>query len=111
MSQESIDRCEEVKAVLHRAAQEVSEELDGAPVVVVVGGSSEQGIEATLAGWSNVVSGRETRFLDIVGILQSAVLIESFLHYMEDDLFQDLKEKVGERSWWSRGRKTEEGSE
>ena len=61
--------------------------------VVVVGGSSEHGIEATVAGWANVTKHRESRFRDIVGILQSAVQLESFFHYMEDDLFQGLKDK------------------
>ena len=72
-------------------------------MVVVAGGSSKHGLEATIAGWANIVDGRESRFRDIIGILQSAVQIESFLHYMEDDVFQELKEKVDERTWWSRG--------
>ena len=70
---------------------------------MIAGGSLEHGVEATLAGWANIVDGRETRFRDILGILQSAVEIESFFHYMEDDLFQGLKEKVDRRSWWSSG--------
>ena len=103
MSEERIERLRQAKDRLHKAAAAVSKELNGAPVVVVAGGSSEHGLEATIAGWSNIVSGRETRFRDIVGILQSAVQIESFLHYMEDHVFQDLKDRVEERSWWSKG--------
>jgi hypothetical protein len=49
------------------------------------------------------VKGREGRFRDVIGILQSAVQLESFFHYMEDDLFQELKDKVDARSWWSKG--------
>ena len=98
-----IKRLQAAKAKLHAAAKAVSEELGGAPVVVVAGGSSAHGLEATMAGWANISgSGREARFRDIVGILQSAVQIESFLHYMEDDVFQDLKKKVGKRTWWSK---------
>ena len=103
ITEERIERLREAKQHLHQAAARVSEELGGAPIVVVVGGSSEQGLEATVAGWANICPGRETRFRDILGILESAVQIESFLHYMEDDVFQELKDKVAERSWWSRG--------
>lgn len=102
--QQRIERLRIAKEALHTAAARVSEELGGAPVVVVVGGSSAHGLEATLAGWANLADGREGRFRDVVGILQSAVQIESFLHYMEDDVFQDLKDKVTQRSWWSKGR-------
>ena len=103
--QQRIERLRVAKEALHAAAARVSEELGGAPVVVVVGGSSAHGLEATLAGWANLADGREGRFRDVLGILQSAVQIESFLHYMEDDVFQGLKDKVTERSWWSRGQR------
>lgn len=108
--QQRIERLRVAKEALHMAAARVSEELGGAPVVVVVGGSSAHGLEATLAGWANLADGREGRFRDVVGILQSAVQIESFLHYMEDDVFQDLKDKVSERSWWSKGRRAGAGN-
>lgn len=105
MNQESdkIARLRVAKEKLHQAAAAVSEELGGAPVVVVAGGASDCGLEATLAGWANLVKGREGRFRDVIGILQSAVQLESFFHYMEDDLFQELKDKVDARSWWSKG--------
>jgi hypothetical protein len=108
--QQRIERLRVAKETLHMTAARLSEELGGAPVVVVVGGSSAHGIEATLAGWANLADGREGRFRDVVGILQSAVQIESFLHYMEDDVFQDLKDKVSERSWWSNGRRAGAGN-
>ena len=105
MNQESdqIARLRVAKEKLHQAAAAVSKELGGAPVVVVAGGASDCGLEATLAGWANLVKGREGRFRDVIGILQSAVQLESFFHYMEDDLFQELKVKVDARSWWSKG--------
>jgi hypothetical protein len=104
-SEARIESLRAAKAKLHAAAAEVSKELGGAPVVVVAGGSTEHGVDATLAGWSNLVEGREGRFRDVLGILESAIQIESFLHYMEDDLFQGLKDKITERTWWSRGQK------
>ena len=96
-----IERLQTAKARLHEAAAELSAELGGPPVVVVVGGSSKHGLEATMTGWSNLTDGREGRFRDILGILQSAIQIESFLHYMEDDVFQGLKKPVKKRTWWS----------
>ena len=104
---DAIARLRQTKQRLHEAADELSQELGGAPVVVVVGGSSEHSIEATVAGWSNLSQHREGRFRDVIGILQSAVQLESFFHYMEDDLFQGLKDKVSQRSWWSRGRQSD----
>lgn len=107
---DTIERLRQTKQRLHEAADELSRELGGAPVVVVVGGSSEHGIEATVAGWSRLANHREGRFRDVIGILQSAVQLESFFHYMEDDLFQALKDKVTRRSWWSRGQQPDSDS-
>ena len=86
-------RLQEIKVELTAKAREVSGTLNGAPVVIVVGGSTTHDVPATAAGWANLVEGREGRFRDVVGLLQSAVEIESFIHYMEDPLFQDLKDK------------------
>ena len=111
MSEET-DRTERLRVAkekLHEAAATVSKELGGAPVVVVAGGASDCGMEATLAGWANLAQGREGRFRDVLGILESAIQIESFLHYMEDDCFQGLKAKVDKRSWWSKGHRPPEG--
>jgi len=98
---EQIERLKKIKLRLHAVASELSEELGGGPVVVVAGGSAKHGVDATLAGWANTVHGREGRFRDIIGILQSAIQIESFFRYMEDDLFQGMKDKTNRRSWWS----------
>jgi len=46
----------------------------------------------------------ESRFRDVVGLLQSAIQIEFFWHYMEDDLFQDLKDKLDGTRVWNRGK-------
>jgi hypothetical protein len=96
-----IERLRKAKARLHTAAAELSQELGGGPIVIVAGGSTAHGIDATIAGWANLVEGREGRFRDVLGILQSAIQLESFFHYMEDDLFQELKEQITQRSWWS----------
>ncbi len=103
-----IERLRIAKQKLHEAAATISEELGGAPIVVVAGGDSASGLEATIAGWANLAKGREGRFRDVIGILQSAVELESFFHYMEDDLFQGLKDKVDARTWWSKGHKVAE---
>ena len=77
---------------------------NGAPVVIVVGGSTQHDVPATVAGWANMTNERESRFRDVVDVLQSAVQIESFLHYMEDDLFQDFKDKSDGTRLWSSGK-------
>jgi hypothetical protein len=95
-------RMREIRAQLHAKAREVSEIFQGAPVVIVVGGSTQHNVPATVAGWANMTQEREARFRDVIGVLQSAVQIESFWHYMEDELFQDLKDKTdGTRIWSS----------
>lgn len=76
--------------------------------MIVVGGSTQHDVPATVAGWANMTNERESRFRDVVGVLQSAVQIESFWHYMEDDLFQDLKDKSDGSRLWSRGKQPNE---
>ena len=94
----------EIKTLLHKKAGEISEILNGAPVVIVTGGRTQHDVPATVAGWANMTDERETRFRDVIGLLQSAIQIESFWHYMEDDLFQDLKNKLDCTRVWSRGK-------
>ncbi len=100
--EEQIERMRILKEKLNRAAKELSEELDGAPVVCVVGGDSTHNSPATLCGWANIVEGREGRFRDVQGILSGALHIESFFHYMEDPLFRELKELDRPQTWFSR---------
>jgi hypothetical protein len=97
-------RMYEIKSLLHEQAGEISKLLNGAPVVIVTGGSTKHDVPATCTGWANMTEEREARFRDVVGLLQSAIQIESFWHYMEDDLFQDLKGKLDGRRVWSRGK-------
>ncbi len=47
----------------------------------------------------------------IISSVVTGFQIESFLHYMEDDLFQELKDKVDARSWWSKGHSPAKGSD
>lgn len=91
-------------SLLHKKANEISELLNDAPVVIVTGGSTNHDVPVTCAGWANMTEERESRFRDVVGLLQSAIQIESFWHYMEDDLFQDLKDKLDGTRVWSRGK-------
>ena len=86
-----VKRHKEVKEILFKFARILSQELNGGPVVVVVGGSTDHDVPATAAGWANVVEGREPRHRDIVGLLQNAIEIESFQHFMQDEMFQHLK--------------------
>ncbi len=103
-NRKDIKRLKEVKAALHQEAKRVSERFNGAPIVIVAGGATDKQSPATIAGWANIVEGREPRFRDVVGILQAAIQLECFIHYMEDDLLQDLKETFQkfDESWWSR---------
>jgi len=54
---------------------------------------------------ANMTDERESRFHDVVGPLQSAIQIESFWHYLEDDSLQDLKNKLDGTRVWRRGNK------
>jgi len=44
-------RMYEIKSLLHKKANEISELLNGAPVVIVTGGSTKHDVPATCAGW------------------------------------------------------------
>lgn len=57
-NRKDIKRLKEVKATLYEEAKRVSERLNGAPVVVVVGGATDKQSPATIAGWANIVEGR-----------------------------------------------------
>ena len=62
----------------------------GAPVVIVVAGSGEAQVPQCLTVWK--FPGEETRLRDIVGVLQTAIQIESLAHI---DYFE-VKGKVVE---------------
>lgn len=67
---------------LHREAERLSKELDGAAVVVIVAGSQEAQLDRTYTGWSHIADGREGRLRDLLGILQASIQIETRRHFL-----------------------------
>jgi hypothetical protein len=65
---------------LNKKAKEISEEFNGAPVVVIIAGSKNSGIPKTITGWANLGEGREGRLRDLLGILEASKQIESLNH-------------------------------
>jgi len=51
----------------------------GAPVVIVIAGSKEAQVPQCLTVWK--FPGEKTRLRDIVGVLQTAIQIESLRHF------------------------------
>jgi hypothetical protein len=68
-----------IEIKLKREANRISEELGGAPVAIVVGGSTEQGVPRTMT--SSSIKGDDIRLRDLLGILQTAIQIESWKHF------------------------------
>ena len=69
----------DVENKLKKYVDQIAKDYPGAPVIVIVGGSEEAGV-------SNVttVSNAEEqglRLRDIVGVLQTAILIEGWKHF------------------------------
>lgn len=71
----------EIQAKLNHKAKAISEEFNGAPVVIIVAGSKGAGIPACTTGWSQIVEEREGRLRDLLGILETAKQIESYRHF------------------------------
>ena len=66
----------EIEHKLKEEAQRISENFNGAPVVVIVAGDSKAGIPRVMTG-SNV----KGRLRDLLGILQVSIQIESLKHF------------------------------
>lgn len=66
---------------LRKEAQRLSEEYDGAPVIIVVGGDSATNIPRTMLASCIEGRGREVRLRDLLGILQTAIQIETLKHF------------------------------
>lgn len=87
----------EIRQELDQYAAEISEQYDGAPVVVAVAGSKSAGIPATTIGAANLTGVRETRMRDRLGILQAAIQIEALRHLLPqilDALFKQRDIKI-----------------
>lgn len=64
---------------LKSEADRISEAMDGAPVVIVVGGDSDANIPRTMTASS--IKGKDIRLRDLLGILQTSIQIESWKHF------------------------------
>lgn len=60
-------------------ASRISEEIGGAPVVIVIGGDTEANIPRTMTASS--IKGKDVRLRDLLGILQTSIQIESWKHF------------------------------
>lgn len=72
----------EIAVQIRKEIQELSNTLCdkyGAPVVIVVAGSKEAKVPQCLTVWK--FPGEGTRLRDIVGVLQTAIQIESLRHF------------------------------
>jgi hypothetical protein len=69
----------EIEKRLKVEAKRISNEHKGAPVVIVVGGDTEAGIPRSMIASS--IGGRDVRLRDLLGILQTAIQIESWKHF------------------------------
>jgi hypothetical protein len=69
----------EIEKKLRAEASRISAEFGGAPVVVLVGGSEEANIPRVMTG--SCIKGADVRLRDLLGILQTAIQIESWKHF------------------------------
>ena len=69
----------DIEIKLKTEANRISEQMKGAPVVIVVGGDSEASIPRTMTASS--LKGKDIRLRDLLGILQTAIQIESWKHF------------------------------
>ena len=71
---------ENIRKQLEEHAKKISQEQGGPPVVVIIAGSANAGVPACITAWANLGQGREGRLRDLLGILQTAIQIESLKH-------------------------------
>lgn len=69
----------DIEKRLKTVAQKLSSELRGASVVIVVAGSKEASIPRTMT--ASRIKGEDVRLRDLIGILQTAIQIESLKHF------------------------------
>ena len=60
-------------------ASRISEEIGGAPVVIVIAGDTEANIPRTMTASS--IKGKEVRLRDLLGVFQTSIQIESWKHF------------------------------
>ena len=69
----------EIEEKLKTEASRISEQMGGAPVVIVVGGDTQANIPRTMTASS--INGKDVRLRDLLGILQTSIQIESWKHF------------------------------
>ena len=69
----------DIEKRLKEEANRISEEMGGAPIVIVAGGDTDANIPRTMTASS--IKGKEVRLRDLIGILQTSIQIESWKHF------------------------------
>ncbi|MGD8939530.1 MAG: hypothetical protein PVJ72_09125 [Gammaproteobacteria bacterium] len=69
----------DIEKKLKEEANRISEQMSGAPVVIIVGGDTEANIPRTMTASS--IKGKDVRLRDLLGILQTSIQIESWKHF------------------------------
>ena len=70
-----------IERQLRRTAEHISAEYEGAPVVVIVGGSDEAHVPRCMVG--STLHQEGDRLRDLLGILQAAIQIETLKHFRQ----------------------------
>lgn len=68
----------EIEIALKAEAERISQQYNGAPVVILVAGSTEAGVPRVMTA-----SNLKGRLRDLLGILQTAIQIESWKHFKD----------------------------
>jgi len=78
-----------IKEEIKEDAKNISERYNNAPVVIIVGGSQKAGVPLSItARW---IPDSEDRLRDRIGIMQTAIQIESFEHFFQQSFLKALK--------------------
>jgi hypothetical protein len=76
-----MDHSIQLERELDKEAQRISEKYKGAPVAIVLAGSQAAEVPRCITGFSHLGEGREGRFRDLIGILQTSIQIETLRHF------------------------------
>ena len=78
-----------IKEEITKEAKNLSDRYQGAPVIILVAGSKKADVGACITG--RCIPDSEDRLRDLVGIMQTAIQIESFQHLFGQAFSQALK--------------------
>lgn len=79
----------QIKEEIKKEAKNLSDRYQGVPVVIIVAGSKKADVGACITG--RCIPDSEDRLRDLVGIMQTAIQIESFQHLFGQAFSQALK--------------------